>query len=511
MSNHSVIHSLQSKLHLSVLMGIRMTTKTKTSSKVEKLVETLSTANGYLKYDYDLLVIGTGPSGQKAAIQGSKIGKRVAIVDRRELVGGVCVNTGTIPSKTLRESVLHLSGYRERNVYGASYRVKERIDMNDLNFRCGHVMRGEMEIIKHQMLRNQVDLLYGTASFIDPYTVRIINYSGGEQVVTAEHIVIAVGTWPTKPASIPFEEDIIFTSDDVLSLETVPRSLTVVGGGVIGIEYASIFAALGVRVTVIDMRPRLLSFVDEEIVDALIHHLRHQRVTFRLGEKVESIEYDEESERVVILLASGKRVVTHKALYTVGRTGATEKLNLEAIGLETDARGRIRVNDMYQTSVPHIYAAGDVIGFPSLASTSMEQGRLASAHAFGLKTNSLRELFPYGIYTIPEISMVGVTESEASAANLPYETGKAYYKEISRGQIIGDQTGMLKLLFNIENRKLLGVHIIGEGASELVHIGQAVLAFGGTVDYFVDTVFNYPTLAEAYKVAALNGINRLTG
>ena len=463
------------------------------------------------KYDYDLIVIGTGPSGQKAAIQGAKIGKKVAIIDKRELVGGVCVNSGTIPSKTLRESVLHLSGYRERNIYGASYRVKERIDMDDLNFRCGHVIRNEIEVIKHQMLRNRVELLFGTASFIDQHTIRVTSYTGGEQVATAENIVIAVGTSPTRPHTIPFQNDVVFTSDDVLNLTSVPRSLTVVGGGVIGIEYASIFAALGVRVTVIDMRPKLLSFVDEEIVDALVHHLRHQRVTFRLGEKVEKIEYDEEQDRVITSLGSGKRVVTHKALYAIGRTGATNALNLDSIGLETDARGRIRVDDMYCTSIPHIFAAGDVIGFPSLASTSMEQGRLASAHAFGIKTNSIPQLFPYGIYTIPEISMVGLTESEANAANIPYETGKAYYKEISRGQIIGDQTGMLKVLFNIETRKLIGVHIIGEGASELVHIGQAVLAFQGTIDYFVDTVFNYPTLAEAYKVAALNGINRMVG
>lgn len=505
-----------------------MTSKTKknAAAKVETIVKdeedqvqingtpatkTTPAVSREAKYDYDLIVIGTGPSGQKAAIQAAKIGKKVAIIDKRELVGGVCVNTGTIPSKTLRESVLHLSGYRERNIYGASYRVKERIDMDDLNFRCGHVIRNEMEVIKHQMLRNRVEMLFGTASFIDQHTIRVTNYTGGEQVATAANVVIAVGTSPTRPQTIPFKNDVVFTSDDVLKLTSVPRSLTVVGGGVIGIEYASIFAALGVRVTVIDMRPKLLSFVDEEIVDALIHHLRHQRVTFRLGEKVEKIEYDEEHDRVITSLASGKRVVTHKALYAIGRTGATDALNLSSIGMETDARGRIRVDDLYRTSLPHVFAAGDVIGFPSLASTSMEQGRLASAHAFGIKTNSIPQLFPYGIYTIPEISMVGMTESEANAGNIPYETGKAYYKEISRGQIIGDQTGMLKMLFNIETRQLIGVHIIGEGASELVHIGQAVLAFQGTVDYFVDTVFNYPTLAEAYKVAALNGINRMNG
>ncbi len=462
------------------------------------------------KFDYDMIVIGTGPSGQKAAIQASKVGKKVLIVDRREFVGGVCVNTGTIPSKTLRESVLHLSGFRERNIYGASYRVKPKITMDDLNFRCGHVMRNEIEVVKHQMLRNQVELIYGVATFVDEHTVKIIQHKG-DQLVSAENIVVAVGTKPARPDRIGFKENYVFTSDEILSICDVPKSLAVVGGGVIGIEYASIFAALGVKVTVIDMRPSLLSFVDDEIVDALVHHLRHQRVTFRLGEKVESLEYNEEDDRVVTILASGKRVITHKALYAIGRSGATDELNIAQIGVEPDHRGRLKVNEHYQTSLPHIYAVGDVIGFPSLASTSMEQGRLASAHIFGLQTNSIPELFPYGIYAIPEISMVGKTEEELNEASIPYETGKAYYREISRGQIIGDQIGMLKMIFHLETRKLLGVHIIGEGASELVHIGQAVLAFGGTIDYFVNTVFNYPTFAEAYKVAALNGKNRLSG
>ena len=460
------------------------------------------------EYDYDLLVIGTGPSGQKAAVQGAKAGKRVAIIDKREYVGGVCVNTGTIPSKTLREAVLYLSGFRERGIYGSSYRVKQNITMDDLKFRCDHVIRHEMDVIKHQMFRNEIVLLNGTASFVTAHTLKIETFNS-EQLLSAANIVIAVGTTPTKADSIPFTNSKIITSDEMLDLDDIPRTLCVVGAGVIGIEYASIYAALGVRVTVIDMRPELLGFVDDEVIGALTYHLRQNRVTVRLGERVDSLAIDLETGKVHTLLGSGKRIVSDKALYSIGRTGATADLNLPAAGLDADNRGRLAVNENYQTAVPHIYAVGDVIGFPSLASTSMEQGRLASAHAFGIKTSSIPELFPYGIYTIPEISMVGKTEEELTQAGVPYEIGKAQYKEISRGQIIGDEIGMLKLIFGLEDRKLLGVHIIGEGASELVHIGQAVMAFGGTVDYFVNTVFNYPTLAEAYKVAALDGINRM--
>lgn len=459
-------------------------------------------------YDYDMLIIGTGPSGQKAAVQAAKAGKRVAIVDKRDFVGGVCVNTGTIPSKTLREAVLYLSGFRERNVYGSSYRVKQHITMEDLQLRCNHVMGHEIDVIKHQMYRNEIDLINGFASFIDPHTLRVSTLNE-ERRVTAAHTVIAVGTSPTMPESIPFTQDRIFTSDGLLQMKNVPRSLAVIGAGVIGIEYASIFAALGTRVTVVDMRSRLLGFVDDEVTGALMYHLRQQRVTIRLGERVDHIDHDEKTGKVVTHLTSGKRITTDKALYSIGRTGSTGSLNLPAAGLEADSRGRLKVNESYQTAVPHIYAAGDVIGFPSLASTSMEQGRLAAAHAFGIPTNSIPELFPYGIYTIPEISMVGKNEEELTEAGIPYEIGKAHYREISRGQIIGDQIGMLKLIFGLEDHRLLGVHIIGEGASELIHIGQAVMAFGGKVEYFVNTVFNYPTLAEAYKVAALDGINRV--
>ena len=464
------------------------------------------------EYDYDLLVIGSGPAGQRAAIQAAKIDKRVAIVERRAVIGGVCTNTGTIPSKTLREAVLHLSGFRERGFYGASYSVKQNITLADLLFRTDQVIRHEIDVTRSQLARNRVEVLEAMASFVDPHTVRLTYLDGrGYRDVTSQFIVLAVGTTATQDSHIPFDGKRIFISDDILGLDQLPRTLTVVGAGVIGCEYASIFATLGVRVTLIDQRARLLPFVDAEIVDALSYHLRESRVTLRLGETVSHMEPvdDEHGPRVRIHLTSGKQIITDKALHSIGRTGATDGLNLAAAGLTADNRGRLVVNDHYQTSVPHVYAVGDVIGFPSLASTSMEQGRLATCHAFGIEANSVPELFPYGIYTIPEISMVGRTEEELTELGVPYEVGKANYREIARGQIIGDESGLLKLLFHIEQRNLLGVHIIGEGASELVHIGQAVLAFGGRIDYFVQTVFNYPTLAECYKTAAFDGINRL--
>jgi NAD(P) transhydrogenase len=463
-------------------------------------------------FQYDLLVIGSGPAGQRAAIQAAKLDKRVAIVERKTVIGGVCINTGTIPSKTLREAVLYLSGFRERNVYGASYTVKQNITMEDLLFRTDNVIRHEIDVTRHQLMRNRVELLIGTASFTDPHTVKLEDVDGrGQRIVSAANIVIAVGTLATKDKHIPFDGQRVFLSEDILSVQKLPRSLTVVGAGVIGAEYACIFAALGVRVTLIDKRPQLLPFIDAEIADALAYQLRENRVTLRLGEEVKGIEpfSDDRGDHVKIVLESGKQIITDKALYSIGRTGATAGLNLEAAGIKPDERGRLNVNDKYQTEVPHIYAVGDVIGFPSLASTSMEQGRLAACHAFGVKASSVPALFPYGIYTIPEISFVGKTEDELTQAAIPYELGKAQYKEIARGQILGSHTGLLKLIFHLDTRELLGVHIIGEGASELIHIGQAVMAFGGTVEYFVNTVFNYPTLAECYKTAAFDGINRL--
>jgi NAD(P) transhydrogenase len=464
------------------------------------------------EYDYDLLVIGSGPAGQRAAIQAAKLNKRVAVVERKTILGGVCINTGTIPSKTLREAVLHLSGYREHNLYGASYTVKQNITMADLLYRTDHVIQHELDIVRHQLQRNRVELISAEASFVDANTVRLKYVDGrGWRDVSAAHFVIATGTTATKTDRIPFDGKRIFISDDLLQLDHLPRTLTVVGAGVIGLEYASIFAALGVRVTIIDKRRRLLPFVDAEIIDSLIYHFNQQRAIMRLGEEVDSIEpiTDEHGERVKIHLLSGKQIITEMALYSIGRTGATSSLNIEAGGIQTNERGLLKVNERYQTNIPIVYAVGDVIGFPSLASTSMEQGRLAACHAFGVATQSSPELFPYGIYTIPEISTVGRNEEELTEQGVPYEVGKAQYREIARGQIIGDQTGLLKLIFHLDTHELLGVHIIGEGASELVHIGQAVMAFKGKVEYFISNVFNYPTLAECYKTAAFDGINRL--
>ncbi len=464
------------------------------------------------EYDYDIVVIGSGPAGQRAAVQAAKLGKRAAIVERHAEIGGVMVNTGTIPSKTLREAVMYLTGYRERGIYGESYSVKQDITMSDLMIRTNHVMHQNTDTLRHQLLRNRVDLITAEASFIDGHTLDLASEDGrSHRPVTTDKVVVAVGTTPTKPEGVQADGKRILLSDDVLDLPDLPRSLAIIGAGVIGLEYGSIFATLGIRVTLIDRDPRLLHFVDGELVDTLVYHMRQKRVTLRLNEEVTWVESfeDDRGERVKISLVSGKQIVSDAALYSIGRTGATGSLNLEAVGLRADSRGRLEVNESYQTAAPNIYAAGDVIGFPNLASTSGEQGRLAACHAFGMPARSVPGLFPYGIYTIPEISMVGRTEEEMTEDNVPYEVGRAQYREIARGQIIGDDSGMLKLLFHTGTRKLLGVHIIGEGASELVHIGQAVLALGGTVDYFVETVFNYPTLAECYKTAALDGINRL--
>ncbi len=465
-------------------------------------------------YDFDMLVIGSGPAGQRAAIQSAKLGKRTALLERKAVIGGVCINTGTIPSKTLREAVLYLSGYRLRSIYGDSYTLKQNITIEDLLFRTEYVIRHEIDVTRHQLQRNGVEMINAEAAFVDPHTLRLSMVDrSGERTVTAANVIIAAGTEATRDPKIPFDGQNIFVSDDILGIKKLPRTLAVIGAGVIGCEYASIFATLGIRVTLIDRQHRLLPFVDAEIVEALNYHLRQSRMTLRFGEAVSGIELapNGSDSRVKIHLASGKEIVAEKALYSIGRTGATSRLNLEAAGLKADERGRLKVNEDYQTEVPHVYAAGDVIGFPSLASTSLEQGRLAACHAFGVEGKSTPALFPYGIYTIPEISYVGKNEEELTQANVPYEVGKASYREIARGQIIGDSIGMLKLLFHRETRELLGVHIIGESASELIHIGQAVLAFGGKIDYFVNTVFNFPTLAECYKNAAFDGVNRLNG
>jgi NAD(P) transhydrogenase len=456
---------------------------------------------------YDLIVIGSGPAGQRAAVQAAKLGKRVALCERREVVGGVCINTGTIPSKTLREAVLFLTGFTQRSLYGASFTVKEGITMEDLLFRCDHVVRHEIDVIRDQMRRNGVVLLQGSASFLDPHRV-LVRGAQTSTEIEAGCIMIATGTLPSVPRGVEVDHQTVILSDDILRLKVLPRALSVVGAGVIGLEYASMFAALGVRVALVDKRPRLLEFVDAEVIEALSYHLRGMNCVLRLEEEVASIRV-EAPGRAVATLQSGKTIVSDVLLYSIGRTGATRDLGLQLAGLQADERGRLHVDAAYRTSQPHIYAVGDVIGFPSLASTSMEQGRLAALHAFGQPAHSLPHLFPYGIYAIPEISFVGRNEQELTEAKVPYEVGMARYREIARGGILGDDSGFLKLLFHRETRRLLGVHIIGSDATELVHIGQAVLAFDGTIDYFVDSVFNYPTFAECYKVAALDGFNKV--
>jgi NAD(P) transhydrogenase len=456
-------------------------------------------------YDYDLVVVGSGPGGQRAAVAAAKLGQKVAVVDRRTMVGGVCINTGTIPSKTLREAVLYLTGMSQRDLYGASYRVKNDITIADLTARTQHVIGREVEVVRNQLLRNHIHLIAGTAEFTDPHTLTI---DGLDRLsVSADKIVLAPGTKPARPSHVEFDDRRVLDSDGILALEAIPSSMVVVGAGVIGIEYASMFAALGSRVTVVDQRPSMLEFCDDEIVESLRFHLRDLSVAFRFGEQVEKVEIGDRG--TVTSLASGKRIPAEAVMYSAGRQGATDELNLEKAGISADKRGRIEVDDSFRTAAEHIYAVGDVVGFPALAATAMEQGRLAGLHAVGEPATAIPELQPIGIYTIPEISYVGRTEADLTAEAVPYEVGLSRYRELARGQIVGDSYGMLKLIVHAQDRSILGVHIFGTGATDLVHIGQAVMGCGGTVDYLVDTVFNYPTLSEAYKVAALDATNKL--
>lgn len=465
---------------------------------------------------FDLCVIGSGPAGMRAAIQAAKLGKTACIVERAEVVGGAAINTGTIPSKSLREAIVNLTGARARAFLGESYQLKDSITIEDLASWCQQVIRAEIEVTRGAIRRNGVELVQGTASFHDRRWVSVLH---GTSVtpINAERILIATGTRPARPNAMPFDNEHIVDADQLFKLRKLPKSMIVVGGGVIGTEYASMLMALGVKVTLIEGRSKLLEFLDSEIVEALQYHLRQGGMTLRLGEKVTRVEVVDApagsvtkgGKLVEAVLESGKTLRAETLLYAAGRQGNTEDLELEKIGLSADDRGRIKVDGNYQTEASGIYAAGDVIGFPALASTSMEQGRLAACHMFGVKSESLPHLFPYGIYSIPEISMVGWTEDSLTKDDIPFESGVANYREIARGQITGDVQGMLKLLIHQQSRVILGVHCIGTGATEIVHIGQAVMALKGTVDYFVDTVFNYPTLAECYKVAALNGANKL--
>jgi NAD(P) transhydrogenase len=457
--------------------------------------------------DFQVLVLGSGPGGQKAAIAAAKLGRRVGLVERRNMIGGVCINTGTIPSKTLREAVLYLTGMSQRELYGQSYRVKEDITISDLTARTSHVVGREVDVIRSQLARNHITVLAGMGRFRDANTVQVSDGSGQERVVTADKIVIATGTKPARPSTVDFDGQTIIDSDGILGLDSVPRTMIVVGAGVIGIEYASMFAALGTKVTVIEQRMKMLEFCDTEVVEALKYHLRDLAVTFRFGETVSAV--NRYSQGTVTLLESGKKIPADTVMYSAGRQGMTEALDLPAAGLAADARGRIKVDAHFRTEVDHIYAVGDVIGFPALAATSMEQGRLAAHHACGEAVHEMHELQPIGIYSIPEISYIGRTEDELTQDRIPFEVGVSRYRELARGQIIGDSYGVLKLLVSPDNRSLLGVHVFGTGATELVHIGQAVMGCGGTVDYLVDAVFNYPTLAESYKVAALDAMNKI--
>jgi NAD(P) transhydrogenase len=456
---------------------------------------------------YELIVIGSGPGGQRAAINAVKAGKRVALVEKQTAVGGVCINTGTIPSKTMREAVLHLSGFYDQSFYGANYHSKDQITMADLNFRVQRVIENEVSVIGDQLKRNGVDVFHGLAKFTGPHQIRVENNNGFSEL-EGEYVIIATGTKPAVNPKVPINGRNIINSDQILAMPQVPRTLIVVGGGVIGVEYACMFATLGVRVIIVEKRPRLLEFADTEMVEALSYNMRDRRTTMRLSEEVESVE-ELPDGKVAANLASKKRIIADALLYAVGRAGNVEPLDLPAAGLTSDDRGRIKVDADFRTSVPHIFAVGDVIGFPSLASVSMEQGRIAAARAFGLDVHSDPAGYPYGIYTIPQISFIGKTEEQLTDEDVPYEVGVAYYREIARGQITGHVDGRLKLLFHRETLELLGVHIFGEDAAELLHIGQAVLLLKGKVSYFKNTVFNYPTLAECYKTAAFNGLNRL--
>src|ERR1700674_1171856 len=457
---------------------------------------------------YDLIVIGSGPGGQRAAIQGAKAGKRVVIIEKQTSIGGACVNFGTIPSKTMREAVLHLSDFYDQAFYGSNHHAKENITMGDLNFRVQHVIENEVMLIQDQLKRNGVELIHGSAAFTDPHHIRV-ELSTGNSEFEAQYVVIATGTKPCVNPKVPVNGHTIINSDQILTMPQIPKTMIVVGGGVVGAEYACIFGTLGVRVTVVEMRPRLLEFADNEMVEALTYHMRDHRSTLRLNEEVESVE-ELPDGKVAANLVSKKRIIADALLYAVGRQGNVDALNLPAAGLQADDRGRIKVDADYRTAQPHVFAVGDVIGFPSLASVSMEQGRIAAARAFGLDAHSDPTGYPYGIYTIPQISFIGKTEEQLTHEDVPYEVGVAYYRDIARGQITGHTDGRLKLLFHRETLELLGVHIFGEDAAELLHIGQAVFLLKGKITYFVDTVFNYPTLAECYKAAAFNGLNRLS-
>ncbi|MDK2971793.1 MAG: transhydrogenase [Candidatus Sumerlaeota bacterium] len=469
-------------------------------------------------YQFDLLVIGSGPAGQKAAISAAKRGAQVGLVERDPMAGGVCLNTGTVPSKSLREAVLYLTGYRQRGYYGSGYRLKEKIKSGDLILRTNHVIQLERDVINEDIEANNVARIVGTARITGPHEATV-QYGGMESSYTAANLLVCVGTKPRRPADVPFDCFNVIDSDGLYmngnELVPLPDSMIVLGAGVIGIEYACMFAALDIPVTLIDPRPNPLSFVDEDIARILYDSMETAGVELVFGTSYTKIEVAGETDgpeaRVRVATESGRLYEADMLLFALGRVPATDDLGLAEAGVELDKRGYVKVDSHFRSSVPSIYAAGDVIGFPSLASTSAEQGRIAALHVMGDSREWQVELLPYGIYTIPEISMVGKTEEQLKKEGIGYFTGTALWRDTARGKIVGDLSGALKLLFRTDDQKLAGVHIIGEGATELVHIGQAVMAFGGGPDYFIRSVFNYPTLAEAYKKAAQNAMNRMAG
>lgn len=457
---------------------------------------------------YDIVVVGSGPAGQKAAVQAAKLSKRVAIIEKSPQLGGTSLNTGTLPSKTLKDTIEYIHGLGRRGLHQLGAELTKQLTLPDLMIRKDQVIETEVAVITNQLQRNGIEIIQGTASFVDPHTLGVMRSDGQVDHVQASTIVLATGSRPRRPAEIPFDDLIICDSDSFLRTTKNPASIIVIGGGVIGAEYASMLAAFGIRVTLIDRRTQLLRFLDREIAQALDSQMQQNGVVMRFGQEQLDISVNDAGDPVAHL-QGGKRMTADMLLYAMGRIGNTEALNLPAIGLATDQQGQLAVNTQYQTAIPHIYATGDVIGFPALAATAMEQGRLAACHAFQVAESHDIKVIPYGIYSIPEVSMVGNTEEELVTAVVPHATGRAFFREMARGHISGDLQGLLKVIFHRETHRLLGVHIIGPGATELIHIGQSVLTYGGTVEYFIHNVFNYPTMAECYRTAALDGLNRL--
>lgn len=457
---------------------------------------------------FDVIIIGSGPAGKTAAIQAAKLGRSVAIVDGMQDVGGVCVHTGTIPSKTLRETVLNLTGWRERGFYGRAYRVKHDIGAADLMQRLNLTLQSEVDIQQDHLVKNGVTIIQGFARFIDETTVEVDTQTGDSVSLSAERTIICVGTKTYRPDYVPFNGTTVIDSDEVTCMTRLPRSMTVIGAGVVGVEYATIFKTLDINVTLVEPRESMLDFMDKEILMHFQHDIVDDGLRLQFGQKVTAIECRENGS-CIVRLDSNRAIASDMVLFAAGRVGATGNLGLDKVNIEADHRGRLTVNDRFQTSCPNVYAAGDVIGFPSLASTSLEQGRIAVLDALGEKVHKKPEFFPYGIYAVPEMSTVGMSEGEVISRKIPYEVGIVPLRETSRGKVMGLQSGLMKLIFSIKTRRLLGAHIVGEGATELIHIGQAVLQLKGTLDYFLENAFNYPTLAEAYKMAALHAHNRM--